>query len=265
MYGMGISIVIPSRNEPYLQKTIQSLISSTSGLFEILVILDGYWCEPQEIVDDPRVIYVHFARPRGMRNAINTGVALAKYDYILKTDAHCLFEKGFDTKLIEHHKDNWVQVPRRYALDVEKWTIEDRDDNKYPIDRMILDENFKGTPTKYRNKEPIEEIQTAQGSCWFMKKSYYEYLELLDDHTYGTFWQEFQEISFKAWLSGGKVVRNSSTWFAHQHKTEGRGYNLREDNTKAQEALMKWKTEKMFSKQIHNFNWFINKFKYEKN
>jgi len=241
---MGISIVIPSRHERYIQKTIQSLLKSARGSIEILAILDGYWCDPEEIVLDKRVNYIHFTKPRGMRSAINAGVALAKYDYILKTDAHCLFAEGFDEALKKDMKDDWVVVPRRYALDIEAWDIEKRTDNKYPIDYMFLDKDMKGQVWTAKNRitdtlPKIDDIVTAQGSCWFMKKEYYNKLGLLDEETYGTFWNEFQEIGIKCYKAGGKVKVNKNTWYAHWHKTEGRGYNLREDSKKALEALRK--------------------------
>jgi len=256
---MMVSIVIPSRNEPYLSKTIKDLLSKAKEEIEIIATLDGYW--PSDFVDDKRVNYIHFSTPRGMRQAINAGVSIAKGEYILKTDAHCMFENGFDRVLKNDCQDNWVIVPRRYALDVENWAIEKRSDNKYPIDKMILDENLQGRPILEKNKEPIEDLQTAQGSCWFMKKEYYKFLELLDEETYGTFWQEFQEIGFKCWLSGGRVVSDTNTWYAHFHKTVGRGYTLPEgEKEKTREMIMKWKTGKVWHKQIYELQWLIDKF-----
>ena len=256
---MMVSIIIPARNEPYLTKTINDLLSKAKEEIEIIAVLDGYW--PDQFVEDKRVNYLHFSDARGMRNAINSGVAVAKGEYALKTDAHCLFAEGFDTVLKADCQDDWVVVPRRYALDVEKWQIEERRDNKYPIDKMILDSDLHGVPVLEKNKEPIEDLETAQGSCWFMKKSYFHFLELLDEETYGTFWQEFQEIGFKCWLSGGRVVSDTNTWYAHFHKTVGRGYKLPDgEKEKTQEMINKWKTGKVWHKQIHDLQWLLDRF-----
>jgi len=71
---MGIlgltSIIIPSRNEKYLSQTIQSLLKNANETIEIIAVLDGYWCDPEEIVDDKRVVYLHYSESRGMREAI---------------------------------------------------------------------------------------------------------------------------------------------------------------------------------------------------
>ena len=102
---------------------------------------------------------------------------------------------------------------------------------------------------------------SSQGSCWFMKRSYYDWLKLMDVENWGQFANEFQEIGFKTWLSGGKVKVNKNTWYAHWHKTEGRGYSLnKEDAKKGADYAIKWLKSKMWRKQRHDFNWMIDKF-----
>lgn len=264
-----VSIIIPSRNEIYLQKTILDILSKVKGEVEIIAVLDGWWESADKIVDDPRVNYLHFPEPRGMRGAINAGVAIARGEYILKTDAHCMFGKGFDEILVADMKDNWVVVPRRYALDPVSWLI--LENPKYPIDYMYLSKDLHGEVWTEKNKESvrgnlkdvlIDDLMSAQGSCWFMKKDYYKELELLDEETYGIFFNEFQEIGLKCWLSGGEVKVNKKTWYAHFHKTDGRGYSLsKEEQPKALEAVGRWITGQGWHKQIHSVSWLINKFR----
>lgn len=259
-----VSIIVPARNEVYLKQTVNDLLVKAKENIEIIVVLDGYWCDANDIVVDDRVNYLHFATPKGMRNAINSGVAIAKGEFVMKCDAHCLFDEGYDTKLKKDLEDNWIAVPRRYALDPIKWAIEERSDDKYPIDTMILDENLQGVPTGEKEGEMITDTMTSQGSCWFMKKRYFNELELLDEKTYGTFWQEFQEIGLKCWLSGGRVIVNRNTWYAHWHKPSniGRGYTLPRGEQDATRAMVsRWKNEKMFEKQVYDFKWLEEKFK----
>lgn len=232
-----VSVVIPSRNEPYTQKTVEDLLEKATGNIEIFVILDGAWLNSQKYNSDPRVNYVHYTKSRGMRNAINSGVSLSRGKYILKTDAHCMFDKGFDTKLKENMQENWIVIPRRYPLDPEKWQIEQRNDNKYPIDIMILDNNLQAIPTKERSDNSILDIPSFQGSCWFMTKDFYRELDLLDDEKYGSFWQEAQEIGFKCRAKDGRIKRNTYTWYAHWHKNNGRGYSLNADKNITKKAI----------------------------
>jgi len=262
-----VSIIIPSRNEPYLKQTIIDLLKKSEEKIEIIAILDGYWPSPSEIISDPRVIYLHFSEARGMRNGINAGAEIAKGEFLMKLDAHCMFHEGFDKILKANCEYDWVVVPRRYALDVESWTVEKRKDTKYPIDYMYLSPDLHGVVWTEKNHDPglkeksIDETMSNQGSVWFMRKNYFNWLELMDEETYGMFWNEFQEIGLKCWLSGGKVMVNKNTWYAHWHKTKTRGYNLPSDEqVKAQRNVDRWLTEKMFHKQKYDVKWLVNRF-----
>ena len=231
-----LSVIIPSRNEKYLKQTTLDLLKKATGNIEIIAVLDGSWTD---IIEDKRVHYIHFTESQGMRGAINAGVAVSKGKYLMKTDGHCMFDKGFDEKLIKDCEKNWIVIPRRYALDVHNWQIEDRTDNKYPIDVMKLDSNLCGSPTKQRKDNAIIETPSFQGSCWFMHKDYFNELKLMDEETYGSFWQEAQEMAFKCEQNGGKVMRNTKTWYSHLHKTKGRGYSLNADKEKTRKAIRK--------------------------
>lgn len=232
-----LSIIIPSRNEKYLTQTIKDILSKASEEIEIIAILDGYWPTNNEIVNNKRVNYIHFSESKGMRNGINKGVSIASGKYIMKTDGHCLFEHGFDKVLKNNIEKNWIVIPRRYALDVGEWEIEDRSDDKYPIDVMILNSQLQGVPTKERKDDSLIETPSFQGSCWFMYKDYFRELDLMDEKTYGSFWQEAQEMALKCTQNGGKVMRNTKTFYAHWHKNKGRGYSLNADKEKTRKAI----------------------------
>ena len=267
-----VTVIIPSRNEVYLHRTIRDLLDKAAGDIQIIAILDGYWPAVQEIIEDPRVNYLHRSTPCGMRNGINSAVAIAKGEYILKTDAHCMFGVGYDNILKDDCAPNWIIVPRRYALDPVKWEIEENP--KYPIDYMYLSKDLHGMPWTERNRNLlfeerlIDDLMSAQGSCWFMKKDYYNELELLDEENWGTFYNEFQEIGLKCWLSGGLVQVNKKTWYAHWHKPRevGRGYNL--PNTEQQKAIdyLNYCVEldrlgkRFFKNQVYSIDWLIDKF-----
>lgn len=271
---MGVSIIIPSRNEKYLSHTISDVLIKASGDIEVIAILDGYWPPTCEILQDKRVKYIHFTESRGMRNAINSGIHIARNDFILKTDAHCLFSPGYDVQLINDQKkylsDSTITVPRRYALDPDKWEI--IDNPKYPIDYMYLSKDLHGETWTTRNRDvtlaykKIDDLMSSQGSCWFMKRDYFiNGIGGLDSDTYGTFYNEFQEIGFKTWLSGGRVVVNKSLHYAHWHKPKevGRGYKLADqEQQKTIDAIEKFRDPKYkgFKRQIHSLQWLVDKF-----
>jgi glycosyltransferase involved in cell wall biosynthesis len=263
---MKTSVIIPARNEIYLQQTILDILKNARGEIEILAILDGYWCPSEEIVDDARVNYLHFSTPKGLRNAVNKGVALAKGEYILKCDAHVSFAEGFDEVLKADMQPNWIVIPSRYPLDPVKWEREARTDNKYPICYESIDPvDLHGVEWRERRDERedilIDETLSAQGSAWFMTKKFFEELGGLDEENYGTFYLEFQELLFKTYSIGGKVMVNKKTSYCHWHKVQSRGYSLpKDDRDIAVQFIKKWITNTAWDKQIISFEDIIEHF-----
>lgn len=275
-----ISVIIPSRNERFLQKTIQDLLVKSRGEIEIIAVLDGYWPPIEEIVEDPRVTYLHRARAQGMRAAINSAALIANGEFLLKSDGHCMYAEGFDVVLkedIPHYKnddndDNWIVIPRRNRLDAEKWEIQPQGDSRPPIDYEYLsspsDKGVKGNKWDTRTLErwdiEIDENMSFQGSCWFMTKNHYvNRLGLMSEEGYGQFVREAQEIGLKTWLTGGRVYTNKRTWYAHLHKgrTYGRGYFL---DAREMDAGNKYCDDFWFNNRLegakYDLAWLIERF-----
>ena len=255
---MKLSVIIPARNEKYLAQTINSLFKSAEGEIEVIVILDGYW--PQPPIDDrPNLTIVHHTESIGMRSAINEAANLATGEYLMKCDAHCLFDKGFDTKMRAVCWPNHTVVPRRYALDAEKW---ERGKQKCDY-QYIRREDFKGRDWKEyveAHEYGCEDLMTFQGSCWFMHRQRFFDLECLDDVNYGHMGKEAQEICLKSWLSGGCCIVNRETWYAHLDKKE-RGYPLsKETKDKSRLFAMDFWMNNRWPKQTRDLEWLIDKF-----
>lgn len=272
-----LSVIIPSRQPQYLQQTVDSLLENAEEDIEIIVVLDGIWTQ---LKDDPRLVIVHQGEVHdnfGMRAAIDAGMSLARGEFVMKTDEHTMFDRGFDRKLKEDCADNWVVIPRRYRLDAEAWTI--IEDGRPPIDYMYLEypylkpfdrtQGLHGAIWKKTSDELIADTPTMQGSCYFMKRSYWNELfpNGMDETNYGKFTQEAQEISMKVWLLGGEVKVNKKTWYAHLHKgNKGKGYGFSNDQYRRHEAdkekgrrycIEYWLNTHDYP---HDFRWFIDKF-----
>ncbi len=272
---VDLSVCIPNRNSPFLAKTIQDVLDHAGCEVEVIVNIDENWVNWE--VNDSRVRYIHPSAPVGLRQGINNCVALAKGKYIMKVDDHCAFGENFGKILIENHlEDNWVQIPRRYALDAENWKIEERTDDKYPIDYMYQDFPRKGKANddgthgvewrERRNERntpeyEIDDTPSWQGSCYFMTKNYFDnFLHGLHEEGYGQFAQEAQEIGFKTWLGGGAVKVNKKTWYAHLHKGNhyGRFYKMPGGNVEADSWSASHWLNNEEPNMIHTFEWFID-------
>lgn len=236
-----VSCLIPSRNERFLPDTVRDLLSKARGDIEIVVVLEGYWPDPP-LPDDPRLKILHHGKAKGMRPSINEAAALATGEYLLKCDAHTMWDKGYDLKLLaDYHEQNWILTPRRYALDAERWAIE-TGNPKYPIDYEYLSYPFErpddptcglhGTPWTARREArkdiPLDADMSSQGSAWFMSRAQWDRIAPLNIDLFGNFYGESQEIGLQTQLSGGAMMRTKRTWYAHLRKGKqyGRGYAL---------------------------------------
>ena len=256
---MKLSIIIPSCRDPLLQKTIDEIRQKVRGECEIIVILDGYDCEVKGadiVLRNPKL---------GMRQTINSGVAASKGEYILKTDEHCMFDEGFDVKLLSNIEDNWVVIPRRYKLDVEKWQIIDEPPIDY--DRLLIDrpDRICGVYWTKRAIEKkdimVDETMIFQGSCYLMSRKHWDWLGGLHEEEYGSFAQEAAEIALKTWLGGGKVMVNKNTWYAHKHRKFGRttrlsGTEVKKGNDYARDFWL----NNRWDKRIHDLEWLFTRF-----
>jgi len=230
-----LSVIIPSYKDPKLQKTIDSLLenSELGDALEIVVVLDGYWPKVP-LKEDKRVVTVHLGRNRGMRGAINIGVLASTGEYLMRTDEHAIFSKGYDRIAVSQIEDNWIMTPRRYFLDVDKWEVMEI----APVDYSDLKMQkvsegvykFSGLERKSKAKKNadvmIDETMAMQGSCWFMKRTWWdEVIGELDSENYGPLYQDSHEMVFKTWKAGGKLMVNKNIWHAHKHRSFRRTHN----------------------------------------
>jgi len=271
-----VSVIIPSRNERFLKRTIEDLLKNATGEIEVVAVLDGYW-RPVALPKDPRVKRVVHRQPKGMRAAINAGASIAKGKYLMKTDAHCLFAEGFDETLMADCEENWVVIPRRYSLDAENWTINKRRPKRdyhylcFPEKGKPHDWGMHGVEWPERSKErsdpkyDIDDNMSFQGSCWFTHKRWFDdFIEKLDENPIYAGWaQEPTEIGLKTWLGNGKVMVNKKTYYAHLHKGNayGRGYQMDRSGVIAGHnyAADYW-INNSWPKQIHKIDWLVEKF-----
>ena len=262
-----LSVIIPSRNERFLAQTAADILRNAEGDVEVIAVLDGYWPAPI-LADDPRLTLIHFSKALGMRRAINSAASIARGEYLMKCDAHCSFEPGFDEILKKDIDDNWIVIPRRDRLDAENWCRQET--GKPPIDCHYLScplTNPDGFsmhgaiwPEYDRNRTHIliDDTPSFQGSCWLMSRCHWERLGGMSEEGYGSFGQEPQEIGMKTWLGGGRVVINKRTTYLHLHKGKkyGRGYfqDKREIVRGHEYSARYWMNKPGFAKFVDRFN-----------
>jgi hypothetical protein len=225
MSNTKLSVIIPSYKDPYSMKTIESFLQSSEleeSELEIIAVWDGYYPD-FDIIDDPRVKYVHLGKNVGMRKAINAGVAISRGEYLCRTDEHCCFGQGFDRIMIENCKANWIMTAKRFFLDPVKWEIMDIPPVEH--EKLVIQGGVKFAgqrwPERDRKKrhKMLSGTMAIQGSLWVMPRKWWDkVIGELQTEGYGPHYQDSTEMIMKTWQAGGHLILNKFTWYAHKHR-----------------------------------------------
>lgn len=257
-----LSVIITARNEIYLQRTIEDVLSNIQADTEIIAVCDGYWPEPP-IQDHPRVMLIHHTEARGQRQSINEAARIAKGKYLMKLDAHCAVGPGFDRILIDDYQEGWTVVPRMYNLDVETWQpkLHKRTDYMYigmSEGRELRAEYYERQP---ETAKEIDETMCCMGPGWFLSAETF-WKQGGCDENHGSWGQQGVEVSLKAWLSGGALMVNKRTWFAHWFRgDQGFPYPISGREVEAARAYSRdlWLNNK-WAGQVRDLRWMVEKF-----
>ena len=86
-----VSILMPVyKTAPFLREAMDSMLSQTFTVFELIVLND---CSPdnaEEILDgykDPRIVRYRGEKNEGLANVLNVGMRMAKGKYIARMDS----------------------------------------------------------------------------------------------------------------------------------------------------------------------------------
>ena len=293
-----LSVIIPARNEIFLAKTIERVLATIEADTEVIAICDGYWPDPP-IVDHPRVNVLHYTESIGQRAATNAGARLSTAKYVMKLDAHCDLDQGFDRKLIEDCQPDWTMVPMMFNLHGFDWQCKNCGHRTYQGPKLIHCEQCKQDsehemvvvwkPRRARLtvswrfdsdmhfqywrehgrrpecKGKIIDTMSFIGACWFMERDRYWYLEGLDEG-HGSWGQVGTEVACKSWLSGGRLCTTKKTWFSHMFRTKNDGfsfpYPMSGNQIKRAQDYSKdlWLNNK-WPRAVRPLSWLVDKFK----
>lgn len=183
---MELSILIPARNEPYLQKTVDDLKAHIEADTEILVGED--------------------TQPIGQRAMTNRLAKEAKGRFLLKLDAHVSVGPGFDRILLEQMDERTILAPTLLPLKGESWTTNGKKQMKqFVFDQHLVMQHAEGE---------AGETMCLQGSSWVVHKDTYWKWEL-GDESLGSWGSQGVELGIKAFLNGGRCMTTDKTYYGH--------------------------------------------------
>jgi hypothetical protein len=111
----------------FLKRTIDDILEHSEANTEIIAWLDWQWADPALDTND-RVNIIYYPESIWQRAMTNQCVRLAQWKYIMKVDAHCSFDQGFDRKMLEKFNESWdnvVMVPTMRNLWAFDWKCHD--------------------------------------------------------------------------------------------------------------------------------------------
>ena len=285
-----LSILIPSRNEEWLVRTVADVLEHRTADTEVIVILDGAWADPP-LPQHEAVQVVHRKTSIGQRAATNLAARLSTARYVMKLDAHCAVAPGFDAELIRAAAElgpDVTQIPAQYNLHVYDWLCKtcgkrfDQAPHRTACDcgsaeiaKEIVWERRKRTASWVFDADlhfqygkagdqtaDIRDVMTSLGACFFMERARFQQLGGLDEAC-GSWGQYGVEIACKSWLSGGRHMVNTNTWFAHFFRVGGIGFPYEihgSDQEKAREYSRSFWRGNRWPKQVHPLSWLVEKF-----
>lgn len=290
-----LSVLIPSRCEMFLTRTIADILEHAKGDTEVIAVLDGAWAEPP-IPDHPKVTLVYHSESIGQRAATNEAAKISRAKYVMKCDAHCAFDDGFDVKLLADMQDDWTVAPLMRNLHAFDWLCEGCNTRIYqgptpeacpncgkPMRRDVVwiakpspqSTSYCFDPTPHfqyfgdfkkrpEGKGDLTETMSLQGSCFLMTREKYFELGVCDED-FGSWGSQGIEVAVKTWLSGGRVLVNHKTWYAHMFRTQGGDFSFPYPLSGKQVERAKSTARKLFFEnnwagQKRPLSWLVTKF-----
>jgi len=293
MDKVDLSVIIPSRNEEFLQATIEDLLRNIEGNTEIIAILDGVLPDPPLTINDDRLTLIYHPQSVGQRAACNGAARIAKGKYLMKVDAHCAFDKGFDVKMMAGMKDDWTTVPVMRNLHIYNWVCTKCKTSRYQgrsgscekcggkTEKDIVwipktnpsSKAYRFDKTMHfqywgdwarRQTGDMTTTMSIQGSCFMITKKKWFELDICSEyfHSWG---QQGVEVACKTWLSGGEVRVNRNTWYGHCFRTQGGDFGFPYPNPQDKVNKNREMSRNLFQKDnwplaTRKFQWLLDKF-----
>jgi hypothetical protein len=294
---MDLSVIIPARNERFLERTIADVLANRRGRTEVIAICDGAW--PNPVVNDhPDVHFIHHPVAIGQRAATNEGARISTAKYLMKLDAHCAVDEGFDVKLMAASEPNLTQIPALYNLHAFDWQCETCGSRLYQgpepttcpntacagrtfTQAIVWQRRLKRRTEFWRFDHTLHfgywgeyaerpaasgdlvDVMSSLGACWFMERERFWQLGGMDER-HGSWGNFGVEVACKSWLSGGRHAVNRTTWFSHMFRTQN-GFKFPYPLSAGEQEQARSYSRNLWMKnawpgQVRPLSWLIDKF-----
>jgi glycosyltransferase involved in cell wall biosynthesis len=169
-----VSVIIPLYNrEKLIERAIDSVLKQSYSDFELIVVDDCSTDNSAKVVqniDDPRIIYIKHDVNKGANTARNTGIKLAKGEYIAFQDSDDEWLPG----KLEKQMALIVESPSKVGIVYSGfWRIQDKQKTFYPYEWI---KKLEGDISNEVLKTSFISTQTL-----LVKKSCFNHIGLFDE------------------------------------------------------------------------------------
>lgn len=300
-----LSILIPARNEMFLAKTVENILENIEADTEIIALLDGAWTEPAIVQHERvNVIYLPQSigqrAATNMAAKLAQGKYLAKVDAHCSFDkgfdrkmVEFFKEVGDDVVAVPIMRNLWAYDWKCYHCGWKKyqgptplkceqcgkgdkirrkmmWVGKERPQStSYCFDAEPHFQYFEDWKHReaYKTDKATKhytETMSLQGSFFMSSKEKFWEWELSDEKL-GNWGNQGIELACAAWLSGGRVLVNHNTWYAHMFRTQGGDFGFPWENKGSDTQRTKNKVKDKFwgfkhPTQKYPVSWLVEKF-----
>lgn len=305
MASHDLSILIPARNEMFLSRTIDDILANIGADTEIIAVLDGEWAVPSIPQNERvNIIKLTNSIGQRAATNLACRLSQAKYvmkvdahcsfdkDFDLKMlDAFKV--AGDDTTMAPIMRNLWAFDWKCYHCGWKKYQgptpakcgqcgkgdklkrkmvwigKSNPQSTSYCFDstphfQYFEDWKHRAKYEKDKKEKRLTETMSLQGSCWMLTRRKYWELGICDEN-FGSWGSQGIEVAVKTWLSGGKVLVNHNTWYAHLFRTQGGDFSFpypisNRDQEKAKSYARNLFFNNNWPKQIYPLSWLVEKF-----
>ena len=217
-----ISVIIPSINDPFLQRTIENVRENSDLSTEFIVINDGG--DLPKSLSDAHII--NHQTTLGRRVSINQAAQVAKGKYLFILDAHCSMSRNWASKMTTSCKGKNLVYAIIRDMHPETWEYR-------PGCYMHVSMNQEYTEKWWRRKaldecDVEEESMTITGCAWMITKNRYWELGGYDENL-GKYGWDGPEWTCKIWMgeNPGRVILRTDVICGHIFGTNDGGNKYR--------------------------------------
>ena len=149
---------------------------------------------------------------------------------------------------------------------------ESRRNEFYRFDKNLHFQYWGSFKNRPEGQPELAPTMSIPGNFFMLTREKYWELNICDEGMAGKagWGQQGVEVACKTWLSGGKLVVNKKTWYAHMFRTQGgdfgfpfpfSGNEQEETREKSKKFWLEPNLKERFPQAVHEFQWLLDKFK----